>query len=66
MTVFQKVGDMTFISGHNPFFDDLGNMKQTERERRNAVLRTERLWPGAIIPYEISSVFNGTHYTSKL
>ncbi len=55
---------MTFILGTNPFLRDgsaSGNSKDphTDRERRNAVLENDFLWPGATIPYEISSVFNG-------
>ena len=30
-----------------------------KRRKRNAVLDTESLWPGGIIPYEIASYFNG-------
>ena len=55
--MFQKEGDMTFILGTNPFLDD--SKEHTNRERRNAVLDPESLWPGATVPYEISSVFNG-------
>ena len=57
---------MTFILGTNPFLNDSdsssGKEKEpqhTNRDRRNAVLDDNNLWPGASIPYEISSVFNG-------
>ena len=56
---------MTFILGTNPFIRDgpaaSGNIKDphTDRERRNAVLDDNMLWPGGIVPYEISSVFDG-------
>ena len=56
---------MTFILGTNPFVRDgpaaSGKDLHTaaDRERRNAVLEDNMLWPGGIIPYEISSVFNG-------
>ena len=63
--MFQKEGDMTFILGTNPFIRDgpaaSGNAKDphTDRERRNAVLDDDMLWPGGIVPYEISSIFDG-------
>ena len=63
--VFQKDGDVTFILGTNPTLqirNDSNKLKElhtSNRERRNAILHVESLWPGAIIPYEISSVFNG-------
>ena len=56
---------MTFILGTNPFLNDSDSGKEkepqqhTNRDRRNAVLEDDELWPGATIPYEISSVFNG-------
>lgn len=57
--VFQKEGDMTFILGRNPFID--GGKEHNKRERKNAVVDPTNLWPGATIPYEISSVFNGMY-----
>lgn len=70
--MFQKDGDMTFILGTNPFLNDSADsadsadsgkekepQQHTNRDRRNAVLEDDELWPGATIPYEISSVFNG-------
>ena len=57
--IFKKEGDMTFImrTDRDPLkgFD----FKDGKRKKRNAVLDTNNLWPGGIIPYEISSYFNG-------
>ena len=51
---------MTFILGNNPFGG--GAKENGGRERRNAVAaNSSLLWPGAIIPYEIASVFDGMH-----
>lgn len=49
---------MTFIMHSDPLLlsDDFTEGK---RKKRNAVLDTNYLWPGGIIPYEIASYFNG-------
>ena len=73
-TVFQKDGDMTFIVGTKSILRDRsavsGNAKRVphtnRREKKNAILGDEFLWPGAIIPYEISSVFNGRYVELNL
>lgn len=46
--IFVKVEDMTFIA-----------LSKEERMRRNAVTDRSKLWPGAVVPYAISNVFNG-------
>ena len=46
---FSKMGDMTFIKGDEP---------AVVREKRNAVFNNQ-LWPGAVVPFSISTVFNG-------
>ena len=46
---FSKMGDMTFIKGDEP---------AAVREKRNAVFNNQ-LWPGAVVPFSISTVFNG-------
>lgn len=55
---------MTFIMHSDPFRDDFqesgGADNGAGRQKRNAVLAPQNLWPGAVVPYEISSVFNGT------
>jgi hypothetical protein len=54
---------MTFIMHTDPLSDDFeeeGAEDSTgERKKRNAILNTRGLWPGGIVPYEISSYFNG-------
>lgn len=54
---------MTFIVDSDPLFGDFDESDSTERaaerEKRNAILSYSYLWPGAIVPYEISSYFNG-------
>lgn len=59
---------MTFIMHSDPLSDDFEDGKETDgeedstsggRKKRNAVLNTRYLWTGAIVPYEISSFFNG-------
>ena len=47
---------MTFIMHTGPLSDDF---EEGKRKKRNAVLDTNYLWPGGIVPYEISSYFNG-------
>ena len=54
--IFKKVGDMTFIMPTDTFSDEF---EEGKRKKRNAVLDTQYLWPGGIVPYEISSYFNG-------
>ena len=55
--IFRKEGDMTFILNTDPLSDDFE--AEGKRKKRNAVLDTEKLWPGGVIPYEISSYFDG-------
>ena len=54
---------MTFIMHSDPFDDDFENdfeaKEDDKRKKRNAVLSSSRLWSGAVVPYEISSVFGG-------
>ena len=51
---------MTFIMHSDPLADDFEEEEELDgRKKRNAVLDTRYLWPGAIVPYEISSYFNG-------
>ena len=53
---------MTFIMHSDPLSDDFEDDEEDStggRKKRNAVLSTRKLWPGAIVPYEISSYFNG-------
>ena len=64
---------MTFIMHTDPLSDDFeedntdeeertGDSTGTgtgERKKRNAILNSRGLWPGGIVPYEISSFFNG-------
>ena len=56
---------MTFFIGTDlALFRGVNTAKpgqNTERDRRNAVLDTRYIWPGSVIPYEISTVFNGIH-----
>ena len=47
---------MTFIMHTDRLLDDF---EEGKRRKRNAVLNTNFLWPGGIVPYEISSYFNG-------
>ena len=46
-----------------PFDDDFEDGSESpedeKRKKRNAVLDNRKLWPGAVVPYEISSVFGG-------
>lgn len=49
--IFEHEGDMTFVVQPG---DD-----SNHRRRRNAVSNVNYLWDDGIIPYEISSVFNG-------
>ena len=46
---FVKIGDMTFIK----------HELATDRERRNAITNLTYSWPDAVIPYSISSRFEG-------
>lgn len=60
---------MTFIMHSDPFSDDFEDDEEEEekeeedstggRKKRNAVLNTGYLWSGAVVPYEISSYFDG-------
>ena len=58
---------MTFIMHSDPLSDDFEDDEEKDgeedstggRKKRNAILSTRKLWPGAIVPYEISSYFNG-------
>ena len=51
---------MTFIMHSDPFDDDFENGSEDDkRKKRNAVLNSRSLWSGAVVPYEISSVFGG-------
>ena len=56
---------MTFIMHSDPFDDDFEDGSESpedeKRKKRNAVLNSRYLWPGAVVPYEISSVFNGMY-----
>ena len=48
---FEHIGDMTVYHPHDEEQDE-------KRERRNAVNSPQQLWPGGIVPYEISSAFS--------
>ena len=55
---------MTFIIDVDPFQlqdDEVKKRLNTEheRERRNAIVGQSYRWPGGVIPYQISSIFNG-------
>ena len=56
---------MTFIMHSDPLSDDFEDDEEEEkdstggRKKRNAVLNTRYIWSGAVVPYEISSYFNG-------
>lgn len=59
---------MTFIMHTDPLSDDFEADDEEEegtedstggRKKRNAILSTRAIWPGATVPYEISSYFNG-------
>ena len=61
---------MTFIMHSDPLSDDFefedDDEEGTEdstggRKKRNAIRSTSALWPGGIVPYEISSYFNGEY-----
>ena len=54
--IFKKVGDMTFILNTDLKSDDF---EEGKRKKRNAVLDTKKLWPSGVVPYEISSYFDG-------
>ena len=56
---------MTFIMHTDPLSDDYEG-STGGRKKRNAVLDTRLLWPGAIVPYEISSFFNGESFSDIL
>ena len=47
----------------DPFDDDFENdsedQEDDKRKKRNAILGSGSLWSGAVVPYEISSVFGG-------
>ena len=47
----------------DPFDDDFEESSEAQeddkRKKRNAVLNSRSLWSGAVVPYEISSVFGG-------
>ena len=58
--IFKKVGDMTFILNTDLLSDDF---EEGKRKKRNAVLDTRKLWPGGVVPYEISSYFDGYSLT---
>lgn len=49
---------MTFILHSDPFADDF-DPQNDGRQKRNAILGADNLWPNKTIPYEISSVFSG-------
>ena len=56
VAVFKHIDDMTFIQApHSTEHDD------SDRERRNAVVNPDRLWPGGVVPYSISSRFHGMY-----
>ena len=55
---------MTFIMHTDPLSDDYEEERDDGRRKRNAVLNTRYIWPGAIVPYEISSYFNGRYTQS--
>ena len=61
--IFKNEGDMTFIMHSDPFDDDFDESSEAQeddnRKKRNAVLNSRYLWSGAVVPYEISSVFGG-------
>ena len=58
--IFKKEGDMTFIMGSDPFYDDFeGGSEENKRKKRNAVIFRKYLWSGAVVPYEIATVFGG-------
>ena len=48
---------MTFILNTDPLSDDFE--AEGNRKKRNAVLDTRKLWPDGVVPYEISSHFDG-------
>ena len=61
--IFRKEGDMTFIMNSDPLADDFDSGAHSdERKRRNAVLNPGNLWPNAVVPYEVSTVFGGKSY----
>ena len=45
------------------FSDDF---EDGRRKKRNAVLDIDLLWPGGIVPYEISSYFNGESHLAAV
>ena len=54
---FEHIGDMVV---YRPYYDN-----QDQRERRNAVIHPNALWPQGIVPYEISSVFSSKMFYLK-
>lgn len=69
--IFKKEGDMTFIMHSDPLSDDFEFEDDDEeegtedstggRKKRNAIRIASALWPSGIVPYEISSYFNGEY-----
>lgn len=53
LRIFEHVGDMTFVRSLH--------LKSSERlrQKRNAVVDSDALWPDGVIPYEISPQFEG-------
>ena len=39
-------------------YHPLSDEQDEARERRNAVIRPQQLWPDGIVPYEIASSFS--------
>ena len=50
---------MTFIDHDLLTLQSDDFSKEGKRKKRNAVIDPEWRWPGGVIPYEISSYFNG-------
>ena len=51
---------MTFIMHSDPFDDDFEDGSEDDtRKKRNAIINSRYLWSGAVVPYEITSVFGG-------